>query len=183
VTAGPATWVEGVKSNSEQRPFHPTKLFGLRGRAMAGKGHYPPLPATGTEQRYRSKERVQLLARFRKLRHMETAVLLGGCSDRSMRPPGGAHMAHRLLNVVLGVLPRAEARFGVWGETHALHGHAQGCAVRPREPCSCPASVSATRSVGKPCGLTALVLNCKRRDDYGLGVAIRRPCAPAAPVR
>ena len=44
-------------------------------------------------------------------------VLVGGCHG-VMRPEEVAHVAHRLLNVVLGVLPRVDAHFSLGRQTH-----------------------------------------------------------------
>jgi hypothetical protein len=48
-------------------------------------------------------------------------VLVGGCHG-VMRPEEAAHVAHRLLNVVRGVLPRVEAHFSLGRQTRGLHG-------------------------------------------------------------
>ena len=47
-------------------------------------------------------------------------VLVGGC-HRVMRPEEVAHLAHRVGNQVLGLLPGVDAYFGLWREAHHLH--------------------------------------------------------------
>jgi len=49
-------------------------------------------------------------------------VLVGGCHG-VMRPEEVAHLAHRLGNQVLGLLPGVDAYFGLRREAHNLHGH------------------------------------------------------------
>jgi hypothetical protein len=52
-----------------------------------------------------------------------TPPVSAGSGHRLMRPEKVAHMAHRLGNPVLGLLPRVDAHFGLRSETHDLHGH------------------------------------------------------------
>src|SRR5712691_5604468 len=49
-------------------------------------------------------------------------VLMGGCHG-VMRPEEIAHLAHRVGNQVLGLLPGVNAYFGLRREAHNLHGH------------------------------------------------------------
>ena len=52
----------------------------------------------------------------------EIAKTTGGC-HRLMRPEELAHVAHRLGDQVLGILPGVDAHLGLRRETHGLHGH------------------------------------------------------------